>query len=154
MGRELRRVPVNWEHPRDVFGQLQPLYDRAYEDAAKEWLARFMAYRPEDHNGEYYWDYAGPPPDKHYYRPAWTEAEATHFQVYETVTEGTPVSPVLPTRETVAEWLQRPGKYQGYRKAAAEAFARDGWAPSGVLVPGLGWMDGMEGLSLLANKEE
>ena len=29
--------------------------------------------------------------------PQWTETEATHFQMYENVTEGTPISPVMDT---------------------------------------------------------
>lgn len=39
------------------------------------------------------------------YRPDWPKEEITHFQMYEDVTEGTPVSPVFATREELARWL-------------------------------------------------
>jgi len=73
MGRKIRSVPPDWEHPKDWKGHYKPLFDRPYEPSAQDW--------------------AGGPPDKEYYRPAWTEEEATAFQMYETVSEGTPVSP-------------------------------------------------------------
>ena len=45
MGREIRRVPENWDHPEteNRYGdlRLQPMYDEQYEDAAREWLDDF-----------------------------------------------------------------------------------------------------------------
>ena len=37
--------------------------------------------------------------------PQWTETEATHFQMHENVTEGTPISPVMDSPEGLAQWL-------------------------------------------------
>ena len=37
--------------------------------------------------------------------PDWPEAERTHYQMYESVTEGTPISPVMKSPETLARWL-------------------------------------------------
>jgi hypothetical protein len=38
MGREIRRVPPNWEHPKDADGNYKSMYDWEYETAAREWL--------------------------------------------------------------------------------------------------------------------
>ena len=59
--------------------------------------------------------------------------------LYETVSEGTPVSPVFATAEELIEhlvahgddWSQKP-----MRRESAEALVRDGWCPSGVAVGG------------------
>lgn len=53
------------------------------------------------------------------------------WQLWETTTEGSPVSPVLPTREAFIEWLVSMG---GQTRAAAEAFTTAGWCPSGIIV--------------------
>ena len=37
--------------------------------------------------------------------PDWPEAERTHYQMYETTTPGTPISPVMETPEALARWL-------------------------------------------------
>lgn len=33
MGREIRRVPKNWKHPRLEDGRYQPMFDQNYEEA-------------------------------------------------------------------------------------------------------------------------
>lgn len=52
-----------------------------------------------------YSEYAGERPDPDDYMPAWTEEEATHYQMYETCSEGTPISPVMVDPEALARWL-------------------------------------------------
>ena len=152
MGREVRRVPPNWEHPKDERGHYKPLYDKPFEDAAKEWKDAYAAWergeRPDYCSGDSanleYWEWNGEPPDRGYYRPSWTEAEATWFQVYETVSEGTPVSPAFATREELVEYLVKHGDFWaqsrgegGCSRKAAEAFVmEDGWVPSMVIENG------------------
>ena len=63
MGREVRKVPENWIHPKDKNGKYIPLLESEYS------------------------------------------REATHYQMYETTTKGTPISPVLKTPEKLAKWL-------------------------------------------------
>ena len=116
MGREIRRVPKGWVHPvrgsadaRTGRPNYQPMFDNDYTTAVKEWD----------------WE-EGAPPAANYYRPAWAPEEMTCYQVYETVSEGTPVSPVFETLEDLVQWLIA----QGYSEKAARAFADDGWAPS------------------------
>ena len=137
MGREVRRVPANWEHPRNERGQYKSLYDEDFETAARAWLDDAIAWDNGTHEDlvkepelkqkyPFFWQWAVSPPDADYYRPRWTEEEATHYQVYETVSEGTPVSPVFATLDEMVHWLIG----QGYSEHAAREFAKSGWAPT------------------------
>src|SRR3990167_9201342 len=104
MGREIRRVPKDWEHPQhercnhwggiESHGEpgdwwyqkcLKPLHDEDYETAAQEWidgLAAWLNGTHEDFQAELdYWEYYGNPPDREDYRPAWTEEEAIYYQI-------------------------------------------------------------------------
>jgi hypothetical protein len=94
IGREVRRVPANWEHPRDGSGNLIPL------DAN-------MPYTPSEiqEGLEEGWLKNTPPDYGMAIMPQWPEAEKTHLQMYETTSEGTPVSPVFDTAENLARWL-------------------------------------------------
>lgn len=111
MSRELRRVPADWQHPKDERGHYRPLYDASFADQAAEWKEGFAAWergeRPDycdaDYKGEF-WEWDSGPPDRESYRPNWTEEQMTHFQMYETCSEGTPISPVFDTIEKVARW--------------------------------------------------
>ncbi len=121
MGREVRRVPADWVHPQQVDGRAgyQPLYDECFEEAARKWKEAFVAWEnghnaylnrprtPED-AGEY-WEYNGDPPNRDYCRPNWPDATQTHLQMYETTSEGTPISPVMETPEELARWLSDNG---------------------------------------------
>lgn len=73
---------------------------------------------------------------------AWAKTEPPSgdgWQMWETVSEGSPVSPVFATAEALADWLVT----EGYSPQAARAFVSDGWAPSFVGVPGVGLWDGI-----------
>lgn len=52
----------------------------------------------------------------------------TAFQLYENVSEGSPVSPVFATREALAEWLAQ----NGWAAEAIDFLLVNGHAPSGV----------------------
>ena len=38
------------------------------------------------------------------YMPLWPEELCTHYMLYETVTEGTPISPAFPSKEELEMW--------------------------------------------------
>lgn len=59
------------------------------------------------------------------------EEACTAFQIYENVSEGTPVSPVFATPAEMSRWLVD----QGYEQAAADAFIAQGFAPLLVVSP-------------------
>lgn len=66
---------------------------------------------------------------------AWRETEpptGEGWQVWETVSEGSPISPVFPTADELTEWLVG----QGYSREASEQFVKSGWVPSMVMQGG------------------
>lgn len=104
MGRELRKVPSNWEHPRTKDG-FQPLFDESYKEASKKWKQEFLEWEKNPESDCEYWEWDGNPPDPKYYRPDWPEEIRTHYQMYETCSEGTPISPVMDNIDDLAKWL-------------------------------------------------
>lgn len=64
--------------------------------------------------------------------------EGEGWQLWETVSEGSPISPVFSTPEELAEWMSSPAYQWGVSRGteipyeSALAFVRNGWAPSVV----------------------
>ena len=138
MGREIRRVPLGWQHPKDYRGHYKPINDQPWREAMRNWL--------DDYGDEWEtWtdeEDIESPPQPEYYRPEWSE-EPTAYQVYETVSEGTPTSPVFATQDNLRAWLLE----QGHSEKAADAFIAGGWAPSFVVNMSVGIM--VEGINAL-----
>ena len=145
MGREVRRVPPHWEHPKRYDGRYQPLLDASYDARIEEWIAERALWKrgehpdqrecPDDAAGKSYEQWAGDAPQSRDFVPYRPE-EATWFQAYETVSEGTPISPPFPTAEALADWLATNKDFwgQGPRtRESAEAFVKMGWAPSFII---------------------
>lgn len=94
MGRELRKVPANWKHPKNEYEAYIPMYEKfpyslseVLEGLKSGWLVGI-----------------GP----HYnvqVMPNWKKEEKTHYQMYENTSEGTPISPPLASSEELAKWL-------------------------------------------------
>ncbi len=137
MGRELRRVPPDWEHPRDEQGRYIPLFDQAYKEALADWHYGDRLWQEGRHpdQGEYpranecatYEEWHGPPPvPDQYRREKWGEDDTVCWQVYENVTEGTPLSPVLATLDDVRAWLLD----NGYDPAGVETLISTGYLPT------------------------
>lgn len=100
MSRKVRMVPKFFEHPRDERGSLIPLND-GYRRAHDEWRSSFIA-----KGMQATLDDLGGAPDVHDYMPETLDNEkADHFVMYETVSEGTPISPVCASAEELARWL-------------------------------------------------
>ncbi len=115
MGREVRRVPKDWEHPRGPDGAHKPMFYEDFATAAAEWKRGYEEWETEPQSNCEYWEWHGDPPARENHGPAWTDAERTHYQMYENTSEGTPISPVMETPEELAHWLADNG---------ASAFAR------------------------------
>jgi len=139
MGREVRRVPRNWQHPRDEEGGFIP-------------MSEYFPYNAEEieeglRDG---WLEDDPPNYGCPVMPEWSEDERTHFQMYETVTEGTPISPVMETLEDLARWLaDNKANASAGQTATYEQWLtmiKAGWAPSFMLVPGKGLISGVEAM--------
>lgn len=107
MGREIRRVPADWEHPRDErTGDYKAILDEAFDPAFSRWCKNYQLWKQGKHPDQprdcEFWEWEGDPPSPEYYHPDWDDA--THYQMYETTSEGTPISPVFATPEEVARY--------------------------------------------------
>lgn len=157
MSREIRKVPKNWEHPRynhpsyypsdrsEAGNRYFPLYDMDYKIEAQKWINNFNLWQKGEHEyqfeskdppPDYYWDFDGPPPEEISYRSESLGTEfrepAACYQVYETVSEGTPISPKFDSLEELAAWLVG----QGYSEKAASEFCKLGYSMSMAIVNG------------------
>lgn len=163
MGRELRRVIPNWDHPKKYGceGGFQPMFDDSYIDEINEWIKNHNLWQKGEHPDQidrsteckYFAEWDGNPPDMEYYRPDWNKEDMTWYQVYETVSEGTPVSPPFETQQELIYYLVKNGDFwdqsrrnnpnhfgmscEPWSKEAAERFVMDsGWAPSMIMTDG------------------
>lgn len=124
MGREVRRVPADWSHPRDAAGRPVPLraadfaqMAAAWDEGQAKWERGFVAshcslpgvpaWREKDKfvRARNYLEHAGPRPRCDAFMPAWQDCHRTWWQMYETITTGTPLSPPCATAEALAAWL-------------------------------------------------
>ena len=148
MSREIRRVPLDWEHPlqerylyengeRKTYSldnDYKPCYDQTFEEAVEEWKAKFIKWestpledrRPTTGIPMEYWEWDSPP-DRDHYRPAFT-SEADGYQLYETVSEGTPVSPIFSNKSDLYCWIRK-----GYGwSPLVDSLIEHGSAPTGI----------------------
>ena len=153
MGREVRRVPADWQHPlkyeegpadwskvnfRDDRALFEPLYepDRSIRELQAEWDEERVKYEAENPEKDYS-DYEGNRPMSSDYMPYWGEEERTHYQMYESTSEGTPISPVMETPEELARWLADHGAstFASFTATYEEWLptCKGGWAPSMVI---------------------
>jgi len=85
MGRQLRKVAENWQHPKNENGNYIPLLDGKFSERLAKW---------EDELNMTFAEWDGEKPVKEDYMPEWKDEELTHIQLYENTSEGTPISPV------------------------------------------------------------
>lgn len=117
MGREVRRVPPDWRHPKRG-GEYVPLFGGSYARVARAWdeeCERWCGgWRPEyggdvardlPDTPEAYAEWTGQRPIASDYMPDWPAGACSHLQMYETTSEGTPISPVMQDPEALAAWL-------------------------------------------------
>lgn len=187
MGREIRRVPPHWQHPQvEKYNSFKhtyetgykPLHDETCQQAWDEWQTAFSKWLNGDHDdiilkcgaADYpkdepylaFCSWHGKPPNPDYYRPTWKEGEATWWQAYETVSEGTPVTPPFATQDELIDYLVANGDFWDQRRRReggsdmhcepwprenAERFVRETkWAPS-LVVDATGVRSGVEALA-------
>lgn len=99
MSRCVRQVPPNWEHPKDR-GKFIPLGPAdEYEDDLENFNESVEQFGKVEALFKF-----GCKPEPSHYMPKWKPEEATHFQLYETTSEGTPLSPIFATHQDLARW--------------------------------------------------
>lgn len=92
--RGIRRVPLNWQHPKDENGHFIPLYDSREPTGGKymitelEEMIENASVRPDEDI-------------KSWFMPTFNDVPAEEMGVclYETTSEGTPLTPVFPDTE-------------------------------------------------------
>jgi hypothetical protein len=114
MGREIRKVPADWQHPKKKNGNYIPLFNgNKFKKELADWIEEKKQWDKgfcSDFNGGWvkkeeneldltYIDWNGNKPKKKDYMPEWNEKELTHIQLYENTSEGTPISPVFKENE-------------------------------------------------------
>lgn len=108
--REVRPVPLDWEHPAEgTYPDGKPRYIGLHSRADLRWSITYYDEHPEYADE---WEY-----DPADYMPEIPEGTPYGFQLYETTSEGTPVSPVFGTLEELAQWCE----------AGATVFADHRW---------------------------
>lgn len=177
MGREVRMVPPDWQHPTE-WGKdwrtgrpelsHRALLDGDYAERAAEWDEEFAAWE----RGEIrdwatkswepkcqsalecasFEEWHGNRPKAEDYMPVFAAGTATHLMMYETTSEGTPISPAFATPEELARWLAdngastfgaSTGTYEQWLPAC-----RGGWAPSAIM-DAKGFRSGVEAMAEL-----
>lgn len=137
MGREVRMVPSDWNHPKDEnTGQFKPLKE-GYKNA----LDDFMGIVGEK-GLQAAIEECGDAPDKEDYMPDWPSSQKNHYMMYENTSEGTPLSPAFDNKEDLARWLADNGASAFGDDTATYkewlAMIEDGYAPSMIIDRGAG----------------
>ena len=133
MGREIRRVPLDFDWPRD-----------------KVWPGFYVAIPecPNDCEWPTQCTYCKAAWEHSLHGPSWEikPPAGDGWQLWETVSEGSPISPVFTTPEELARWMvsgrsawMMPTDYD----AALRFITGSGWAPSMVFTPKTGFVDGV-----------
>jgi hypothetical protein len=164
MGREVRRVPADWQHPKkqmfDHRGQWVERYEalhggnwaedaKRWDDAREKWeRGEFPDYASEENKALPFDQWDSQRPYSGDYMPQWPESERTHLMMYETTSEGTPISPAFATPEELARWLaDNDASAFGGMTASYESWLRvasGGFAPSAIYTPETGLVSGVE----------
>ena len=157
MSREVRRVPLDWKHPEG-----HALYDGDYEKENAEWLAGLAKWKKglrhdwktkgDIEHGEantvWEWiDWHGNQPRIGDYMPVFPEELCVGWQMYETCSEGTPISPVMESPDELADWLYNNNASAfGSSTASREQWAatiKAGWVISAVAIAETGLISGV-----------
>jgi len=116
-----------------------------------EWISKdaSMTYAYSEWDGEM--------PVASNYMPEWPEEQKTMLMMYETCTEGTPISPPFATAEELAHWLAE-NNASAFGKSTATydewlATIKRGWAVSAVLSSAHGMESGVAALARDDKKE-
>lgn len=140
MGREVRRVPLDFDWPMD---KVWPGFCYTTPDCGIETC-------PDRHDTELPWSKEGMCT---FHLALWDAESGVQFdpprgdgwQLWETVSEGSPISPVFPCAERLARWMASPQYRWALQKLTYEqalAFIEAGWAPSFIYTPQTGLVPG------------
>jgi hypothetical protein len=152
-------VPADWQHPKEYNAYrredcYKPLLDGNYAEAAADWdreradweAGNRPSYASDEHDDMPYDQWAGQRPFSGDYMPQWSDAERTHYMMYESTSEGTPISPAFATPEELARWLVDNGAsafagqtagYESWLRVANGGYACSAVISNGVMTSGV-----------------
>jgi hypothetical protein len=157
-------VPKDWSHPKDGSGGYIPLLSSSYEEAKEEWDESEKMWndgfrkcyvsdgwvKKYDDMTYSYEEWAGGEPLEEQYMPSFNDGNNTYLMMYETCSEGTPISPAFKTPEELARWLTDnnasafgsvTATYEQWLATAKSGFAASGVAVGGKLISGVAYND-------------
>lgn len=160
MSREIRRVHKDWQHPKNNRGNYDPLFDNfskrlaEWDEANIKWSEGLREdfrggwkAKEQDEIDDSFEEWDGERPVKENYMPEWPEEELTHIMMYETCSEGSPISPAFDNPEDLARWLtDNDASAFGSMTATYEewlATCKQGWA-AGLIIGPDGMKSGVE----------
>ncbi len=152
MKSEMRYVPKYNRDADSAFAQWQKEYAEWLAGEHDRVIAEYgEADYPKDQPYASFCRWHGPPPDPKRYLPKWSDEEMTWYQVYETVSEGTPVTPPFATREELVEYLVEHGDFWDQSRREEKAMGKtismncDPWSREAAerFVFGTGWAPSM-----------
>ncbi len=136
--------------------EFRPMYQQDFKEVysdfekdQKEWYQEYEAFENgkvfeltskeriySKANGNIYEDWAGKPPSSP--SPYGYMPKGEWYQLFETVSEGTPLSPPFKTKEELVEWLVNNKDFwdRQWTRPQAEGMVKSGWAPSGIMANG------------------
>lgn len=155
MGREVRRVPPNWEHPKKQYAygyDYVSKFKESYREATEKWDAEFALWVNGQHEDQHTFDsckgktskksfidwYGERPEDPDDYMPE-VDMHTAWFQAFQTVSEGTPVSPPFATQCELIAYLAKYGEFNGtgnYTEEQAARFVLNEFSPTFVYIDG------------------
>lgn len=176
-----RRNPLAYKPPGWPYSTWRPLLDESYQHAYWSWIRdrvvwwlcamvahplaligvvdaaagtyRGWRYKVSRPLRETFSDWHGERPNPRRHRPAWRDRDRTHFQLYETVSEGAPLTPPMPNTDMLVHWCASQsdevwvGTSNMTREDWERFFARGGYAPSGIYSADRGYRSGIEAMS-------
>ena len=152
MGREIRRVPANWVHPKsDRTGRFKPL-SQNYKGRLDDWLTEsasavadiktLTAGGQVEAYGEVFTDsgeyhdkqvrHCGSMPSPRDFMP-----EGDWYQLFEDTSEGTPLSDPFKTAGELKDYLTTKGDFQSsdpWGEDAVDSLLSYGFAPTAVFI--------------------
>lgn len=154
MGREIRRVPANWKHPKSKTREgYEPLRDdyvgslEYYKQEVDEFIKHMTEVIQNGKTKVYSTNFTKPksvytylteegslePPNIDEFMP-----DGEWYQLYENVSEGTPLSPPFETKEELVDWMSTHKDFwdHTWTREQAQAMVDSGYAMSGVIANG------------------
>lgn len=135
---EIRKVPVDWQHPKDKEGNYIPMFhcftihERFYQLGVEaiskgkvpghsdfrrgidliNWVDKTNLHTPRDSFTLEEWIEEKLPLESFMFKDS-TTLPCTHFQLYEIISEGTPISPIFETVELLNHWRKQHTPFKG-----------------------------------------